>query len=71
MTLCLYSYLANKCTIASRIDCFSDNLTSVFGTELREQVEERLKFFETGDTPRKNIDVMHEAMKKANAEDCT
>jgi RNA processing factor Prp31 len=31
-------YLANKCSIASRIDCFSDTLTGKFGDELREQV---------------------------------
>jgi RNA processing factor Prp31 len=57
-------YLANKCSIASRIDCFSEETTDVFGTKLREQVEERLKFYETGDAPRKNIDVMREAIKE-------
>ncbi|XP_027858730.1 nucleolar protein 56 [Xiphophorus couchianus] len=58
-------YLANKCTIASRIDCFSDLPTSVFGDKLREQVEERLSFYETGEVPRKNMDVMKEAVKEA------
>ncbi|XP_037667755.1 nucleolar protein 56 isoform X2 [Choloepus didactylus] len=91
-------YLANKCSIASRIDCFSgmgvayvggsgaDYLssfyndgnifrqqqftylkvpTSVFGEKLREQVEERLSFYETGEIPRKNLDVMKEAMVQA------
>ncbi|XP_061640865.1 nucleolar protein 56 [Phyllopteryx taeniolatus] len=58
-------YLANKCTIASRIDCFSELPSSVFGDKLREQVEERLSFYETGDLPRKNVDVMKEAMKEA------
>ncbi|XP_071351626.1 nucleolar protein 56 [Trachinotus anak] len=58
-------YLANKCTIASRIDCFSELPTSVFGDKLREQVEERLSFYETGDLPRKNVDVMKEAVKEA------
>merc|ERR1719444_499884 len=43
-------YLANKCSIATRIDCFSENSTSIFGEKLREQVEERLKFYETGAT---------------------
>jgi nucleolar protein 56 len=57
-------YLANKCSIASRIDCFAEETTDVFGTKLREQVEERLKFYETGDAPRKNIDVMREAIKE-------
>ena len=33
-----------------------------FGEKLREQVEERLVFFETGATPRKNIHVMQEAI---------
>ncbi|XP_027487462.1 nucleolar protein 56-like [Corapipo altera] len=59
-------YLANKCTIASRIDCFSEVPTSVFGDKLREQVEERLAFYETGEPPRKNLEVMKEAVVEAN-----
>ncbi|XP_065606318.1 nucleolar protein 56, partial [Cyrtonyx montezumae] len=61
-------YLANKCTIASRIDCFlrCEVPTSVFGDKLREQVEERLAFYETGEPPRKNLDVMKEAVVEAN-----
>ncbi|KAK9529354.1 hypothetical protein VZT92_013453 [Zoarces viviparus] len=59
-------YLANKCTIASRIDCFSEVPTSVYGDKLRGQVEERLSFYETGDVPRKNVDVMKEAVKEAS-----
>merc|ERR1712033_90189 len=55
-------YLANKCSIASRIDCFSENSTKLFGEKLKEQVEDRLKFYETGDVPRKNIEVMSEAL---------
>lgn len=51
-------YLANKCAIASRIDAFAEDLTSKYGEKMREQVEERLKFFDSGTTPRKNIDVM-------------
>lgn len=61
-------YLANKCSIASRMDCFSDVATDVFGKKLREQVEERLKFYETGAAPRKNSEVMHEASIQAAAE---
>ncbi|GLC59398.1 snoRNP complex protein nop56 [Pleodorina starrii] len=55
-------YLANKCSIASRIDCFMDTATSVFGEKMREQVEERLRFYEEGVAPRKNSNVMGEAM---------
>ena len=58
-------YLANKCSIASRIDCFSEVPTSVFGEKLREQVEERLSFYETGEISQKNLDVMKEAMVQA------
>ncbi|KAF3856012.1 hypothetical protein F7725_016735 [Dissostichus mawsoni] len=39
--------------------------TSVYGDKLRGQVEERLSFYETGDVPRKNLDVMKEAVKEA------
>lgn len=58
-------YLANKCSIASRIDCFTETPTSIFGEKLREQVEDRLKFYENGDIPKKNIEVMKEAMEEA------
>ena len=59
-------FLANKCAIASRIDCFSDSITQKFGDKLREQVEERLKFYDTGATPRKNLDVMRLAIDEVN-----
>jgi len=58
-------YLANKCSIASRIDCFSEDSTTIFGSKLKEQVEDRLKFYETGDLPRKNVEVMAEAVEEA------
>ncbi|KAJ6294230.1 hypothetical protein OIU76_022336 [Salix suchowensis] len=62
-------YLANKCSIASRIDCFSENGTTVFGEKLREQVEERLDFYDKGVAPRKNIDVMKDAIERAENKD--
>jgi nucleolar protein 56 len=55
-------YLANKCSLASRIDCFSDEPTDSYGLKLREQVEERLEFYKTGKPPRKNIDCMREVV---------
>jgi nucleolar protein 56 len=61
-------FLANKCSIASRIDCFTETPTSVFGDTLKQQVEERLKFYESGETPRKNIDVMKEALEISQKE---
>ncbi|KHJ92334.1 snoRNA binding domain protein, partial [Oesophagostomum dentatum] len=58
-------FLANKCTIASRIDCFSEVPVPTFGEFLRGQVEERLKYFETGEIPQKNVDVMAKAQDEA------
>ena len=57
--------LANKCSIASQIDCFSEVLTGVFGEKLQKQVEERLSFCETGEIPQKNLGVVTEAMVQA------
>jgi len=57
-------YLANKCSIATRIDSFSDEPSRLYGEKLREQVEERLKFYETGAAPRRNVDVMQEVARQ-------
>ncbi|PON77350.1 Nop domain containing protein [Parasponia andersonii] len=62
-------YLANKCSIASRIDCFAEKSTTTFGEKLREQVEERLEFYDKGVAPRKNIDVMKAALESTQNED--
>lgn len=40
-----------------------DTPTHVFGDFLKKQVEDRLKFYESGDVPKKNIDVMKEAIE--------
>jgi nucleolar protein 56 len=57
-------YLANKCAIASRIDAFTDEPTTIYGEKLRDQVEERLAFYDSGVAPRKNLDVMREVAKQ-------
>ncbi|RKP26118.1 hypothetical protein SYNPS1DRAFT_32820 [Syncephalis pseudoplumigaleata] len=51
-------FLANKCSIASRIDCFTESPTVKFGDAMRKQVEDRLAFYETGAPPSKNADTM-------------
>jgi nucleolar protein 56 len=61
-------YLANNRSIASRIDCFSEVNTNIFGEKLREQVEERLEFYDKGIAPRKNLDVMKEAIQNSEKE---
>lgn len=60
-------YLANKCSIASRIDCFSENPTNLFGKKLHEQVDDRLKFYETGEAPIKNADAMQDVIQEIAA----
>ncbi|KAF9213261.1 snoRNP complex protein nop56, partial [Podila verticillata] len=55
-------FVANKCSIASRIDCFSEQPTTKFGEAMKEQVEERLEFYESGATPSKNADTMKKVL---------
>merc|ERR1711934_519161 len=62
-------YLANKASIASRIDSFSDEPSTLYGIRLREQVEERLEFYSSGKAPKKNIDVMTAVKAELDAED--
>ncbi|KAG9100614.1 snoRNP complex protein nop56 [Ceratobasidium sp. 370] len=62
-------YLANKCSIASRIDCFSDAPVAKFGEALRAQVEERLNFFETGAPPTKNSEAMRKVLESISLDD--
>jgi nucleolar protein 56 len=55
-------YLANKCSIASRIDNFSDDANNIFGKVLKQQVEDRLEFYTSGKAPMKNSDAIKEAL---------
>ena len=57
-------YLANKCSIASRLDSFSEEPTDLYGLKMKEQVEQRLNFYETGVHPQKNIEAMHEVAEE-------
>lgn len=66
-------YLANKLAMCSRIDYFSEDVSDIclmyqrdadYGIELKNQVEERLKFLAEGKVPRKNVDVMKDVYEK-------
>lgn len=61
-------YIANKCSIASRLDCFSDGPTRVFGEMMKQQIEDRLKFLKSGEIPATNISVMEEAIAEVALE---
>ncbi|CAG8433720.1 10420_t:CDS:2 [Diversispora eburnea] len=54
-------FLANKCTIASRIDCFTE--------ALKNQVEDRLLFYEKGTPTPKNVDVIKKVMEELKGEE--
>lgn len=56
-------YLANKCSIASRIDNFSEHPTKRFGEVMREQLEQRLEWYAKGVKPMKNTEAMDKAVK--------
>ncbi|CCJ31270.1 unnamed protein product [Pneumocystis jirovecii] len=64
-------FLANKCSIASRIDNFTDMPTARFGEVLKEQVEERLAFYETGAAVTKNSVAMRRAIDLVLSENTT
>ena len=51
-------FLANKTSVAARIDMFSEAPTTRFGEALRQQVEDRINFYTNGTAPMKNVDVM-------------
>jgi len=61
-------YLANKCSIAARIDNFSEHPSAHFGEVLRQQLEDRLEFYTSGKRPLKNADAMQSAVDKILAE---
>ncbi|KAK0610071.1 hypothetical protein B0T17DRAFT_512375 [Bombardia bombarda] len=65
---CISRYLANKCSIASRIDNFTENPTKHFGEVMREQLEQRLEWYATGAKPMKNSEAMDKAVAAILAE---
>lgn len=51
-------YGETRCWVR-RIDCFTEwTGTAAFGEKMKEQVEERLRFYEEGIAPTKNITAM-------------
>lgn len=63
-------FLANKCSIASRIDNFSEVPTTKFGEALKKQVEERIQFYSDGKPPTKNEVAMVSRPNPCCHDDC-
>ncbi len=49
-----------------RIDCFQDAATAVFGERMKEQVEERLRFYDEGVAPTKNVTAMQARLRRVS-----
>lgn len=61
-------YLANKCSIAARLDNFLIQPSNRFGIRMKSQVEDRLKFLAQGGSTVKNSDAMDEILAELKAE---
>eukprot|EP00825_Cyclidium_porcatum_P047873 TRINITY_DN786_c0_g1_i3.p1 TRINITY_DN786_c0_g1~~TRINITY_DN786_c0_g1_i3.p1 ORF type:complete len:525 (+),score=126.29 TRINITY_DN786_c0_g1_i3:48-1622(+) len=61
-------YLANKCSIAARLDHFLIKPSSQFGEKMKNQIEERMKFLTSGGATTKNIDAMEQVMQELKQE---
>lgn len=55
--------------MASRIDCYSDKPTSKFGEAMKQQVDDRIVFYETGQPVSTNEEVMSRVVKSLESEE--
>lgn len=64
-TLCIhFTCFKARCSFYSNVTFSSDNPTNLFGKKLHDQVDDRLKFYETGEAPIKNEDAMQEVLEE-------
>lgn len=61
-------YIANKLAIAARFDQFAIVPNAKMGEALKEQVEDRLRFFASGEKPKTNRDVMKSVLDELKTE---
>lgn len=61
-------YIANKLAIAARFDQFALIPNTKVGGALKDQVEERLRFFSSGEKPKTNRDVMKDVLEELKDE---
>ncbi|KAL0221009.1 hypothetical protein RCL1_000863 [Eukaryota sp. TZLM3-RCL] len=55
--------VANKCSIASRLDSFQDIPNSIIGEAMRTQIEDRIAFYEGGKPPKRNEEALSNALE--------
>lgn len=61
-------YIANKLAIAARFDQFAVVQNTKMGNALKDQVEDRLRFFASGDKPKTNREVMGSVLEELKEE---
>lgn len=61
-------YIANKLAIAARFDQFAAIPNTKVGDALKDQVEERLRFFASGEKPKTNREVMKSVLEELKDE---
>ena len=61
-------YIANKLAIAARFDQFAVIPNTKMGEAMKQQVEDRLKFFSSGEKPKTNRDVMNNVLEELRNE---
>ncbi len=61
-------FFSRKYVVFSNFFYFKEIPTSVFGDRLKQQVSDRLKFYDSGELPAKNVDVMQLALQEAETE---
>lgn len=63
--LLLKNYVKIFCILIICGFCLLDNPCNIYGQKMKQQCEDRLKYFETGEKPPKNVDVMHDAFQES------
>ncbi|KAM0678828.1 hypothetical protein BDAP_000613 [Binucleata daphniae] len=57
-------FISAKCSLAARIDCFGDDKTGIYGKEMLEHVNEKIKSLKSGKKIEKTDEVLQRAIKK-------
>ncbi|GFE54251.1 nucleolar protein, putative [Babesia ovis] len=60
-------YLANKCALAARLDCFCDVNTDIYGKHMLELLNKRMDYLAGGPAHETSIDVMKAASREYEA----
>ncbi|KAF7683939.1 Nucleolar protein 56 [Astathelohania contejeani] len=63
----LARFIASKCSIASRIDCFKEERTNLYGMELKKLINQKLESFKTNKDVERTDDVLKRVFDQLKA----